>query len=137
MLHTVASKKMQAQQLQQRILEIIHPTTKHKLSKPQGIAKAFSDYYQSLCDLQNDANTIQPSDSVITSFFQSCNLPRWSHDQFLTISQPFIPQEVEFIIKSLPNSNSESTCTTYSAKGYAIITAQHNTIRSGILYAQV
>ena len=59
-----------------KIPYILHPTTKEKLYHPQAIADAFSCYYNSLYNLKEDQATIQPTESMISTFLDQVSLPR-------------------------------------------------------------
>lgn len=54
------ARRMQGQCFKTKIAHLIHPKSKQKIYDPQGIADAFSDYYSSLYNLNQDNLTLQP-----------------------------------------------------------------------------
>lgn len=64
--------KLKTRSAKVRIHFIIHPFTKKKLTNPQAIAKAFSDYYNVLYNLKEDMSTPQSTPDLINDF--RCNL---------------------------------------------------------------
>lgn len=61
--------------IKSKIPYIFHPHSKEKLSNPQDITNAFSDYYSDLYNLNIDASTHQPSPDEIDEFLSQITLP--------------------------------------------------------------
>lgn len=84
----------------------MNPKTKLKVTNPKEIADAFSDYYEELNNINNDPNTYQANDNIITKFLASVNLPTISQNDTHSLNQPFTIQEIEMAIKNLPHNKS-------------------------------
>lgn len=82
------------------------PLSKVNILDPQGIANAFSNYYESLYNLKNDTSTPQPTPANIKEFLSQINLPTISTSQLEVFNSPFTIQEIAQHIDSLPNYKS-------------------------------
>lgn len=83
-----------------------HPL-QHKLSHPQAISVAFSEFYCKLYNLKDDVALGIPSDTAIDLFLDSINLPSILDAHLESLNAPFSEQEIASVIQSLPNGNSQ------------------------------
>lgn len=72
-----------------KIQYLFHPTTNEKLINPQAIADAFSVYYSTLYNIQEDKNTHQPSQGEIDFFLTHISLPKLNDSQLVCLKRPF------------------------------------------------
>lgn len=84
-----------------KIPHLFHPHSKKKLSNPQDIANAFSDYYSDLYNLRKDTFTHQPSTEEIDEFLNQIKL--LTETQLSSLNVPFSEQEILATIPSLPS----------------------------------
>lgn len=66
-----------------------NPKTGNKVLNPKEISDAFNDYYESLYNLDNYADTPQPLDETISEFLASVSLPTLSYLELSQLNQPF------------------------------------------------
>lgn len=66
---------LKGQRHKTKIPYVLHPKTQEKLHHPQAIADAFSYYYSSLYNLQEDSAMIQPTKFMISDFLERLNSP--------------------------------------------------------------
>lgn len=101
-----AGKKL-AQHIKERriktkITHLFHPHTREKLTNPQDIANAFSDYYSDLYNIRKNPSTCQHSNEDINIFLQQMKLPTLTDTQLSFLNEPFMEQEIHSTITSLP-----------------------------------
>lgn len=70
------------------------PSTGKKVYNPKEIADAFSAYYGSLYDLQNDPSTSQPTPEIISKFLASISLPVIQKQDLDCPNAPFFPFQI-------------------------------------------
>lgn len=85
---------------------IKHHNTNQPYQNPKDIANTFKDFYKSLCNLQLDKSTYQPTETEINEFLRKVDLPSIDANSLQQISKPFTEAEVQEVIKKLPKHKS-------------------------------
>lgn len=97
------ANRIKTVQAKSRITQLIHPTLKRKVVKPQEISNQFADYYNTLYNLKEDSQIHNLPLRAITAFWNNLNLPTLSDTQLWHLNYPFTSREVEKVIASLTN----------------------------------
>lgn len=96
------AQRLKGRRIKAKINHLTHPLTKTRLTNPQDIANAFSDYYSDLYNIRNDPSTFHPTNEDIHAFLQQITLPTLTETQLQQLNEPFSDLEILTTIQSLP-----------------------------------